>query len=148
MNSSPPHPKTIDLVVCYIRMCIPGPFSSSSLIFLLDYVILFFFCVCLDYLLTFCCHLRHEFCVCPLDHALAHPPTTPPHFQDDSLMQKRKKRKWSQGLEQKILSLLYCHFSFFSPFVCVCVLSFFNASFLSFTKKEELLLMPPPPTHQ
>ena len=46
MNSSPPHPKTIDLVVCYIRMCIPGPFSSSSLIFLLDYVILFFFCVC------------------------------------------------------------------------------------------------------
>jgi hypothetical protein len=71
---SPSQTKTIDLVVCYIRMFISGPFKQLFISFL--GLRQFIFCVWVCASTTsflFCCHLRHEFCVCPLDHALAHP---------------------------------------------------------------------------
>ena len=140
MNSSPPHPKTIDLVVCYIRMCIPGPFSSSSLIFLLDYVILFFFCVCASTTSLLFLLPSSPWILCLPTWSRPCPPT---HHSTSfsrwfSNAEKEKKRKWSQGLEQKksFLFSIVISVSFRRLCVCVCWVSSMQAFCHSRKKKS------------
>ncbi len=113
-----PSQTTIDLVVCYIRMFISGPFKQ---LFISFWVMSFSFCVCVCASTTsflFCCHLRHEFCVCPLDHALAHPRL---HLRWFSMQKKKHNEKdWKNPFSSRL------SFQFILPCVCVCVLMYYS----------------------
>ena len=118
-------PKTIDLVVCYIRMFIPGPFKQLFLI-LLGYVILF--CVCAS-TTSFLFLLPSSPWILCLP-TWSRPPSPTRHSTSFSRwfsMQKNEK-----DCNTKILPLLDCRLSYFCRDVCLLI----SYATLFFSKKE------------
>jgi hypothetical protein len=106
-------------------MFISGPFKQLFISFL--GLRQFIFCVWVCASTTsflFCCHLRHEFCVCPLDHALAHPRL---HLIFKMILYagtKRKKKHNEKDWKNPLSSRL--SFQFILPCVCVRVLIYYS----------------------
>jgi hypothetical protein len=123
------------------------PFQAA-LHFFFGFTSIHFLCVsvCLDYLLSFLLP-SSPWILCLPTWSRPRPPTTPPHFQDDSLCRNKKKKNIMKRTG-KILYLLDCHFSLFCR-VCVCVCACADLLFnLLNSRREELLPPPPPPpTH-
>jgi hypothetical protein len=117
---SPSQTKTIDLVVCYIRMFISGPFKQLFISFLGLRQFTFFLCVCVPRLPPF-----FFVAIFAMNFVFAHLITPSPTHDSTSFsrwfsMQEQKEKKhnekdWKNSLSSRL------SFQFILPCVCVCV---------------------------